>query len=151
MTDPTVYTPNRDLDQADIKKRKRGLDGEIANGYGVDGNTGSGALYTGQVKTNAHLRTIHAELKGEYEELGCLCVSRPIQIAVLDAPLRIATGKAKVVGEPNDAQVSSVLFVLLLPLTCGLGSKSAWPSSDKSVPNNPIVFSTAAIILVRYR
>ena len=74
MTDATVYNPNRDLDQIDIKKRKRGLDGEIVNGYGVDGNAGSGAVYMGHVKTNAHLRTVHAELKAEYEELGSLCV-----------------------------------------------------------------------------
>jgi len=77
MTDATIYTPSRDLDQTDTKKRKRGLDGEIVNGYGVDGNRGSGAVYTGQLKTNAHLRTIHTELKAEYEELGSLCVSRP--------------------------------------------------------------------------
>lgn len=77
MTDATVYHPDRDLDQTDIKKRKRGLDGEIVNGSGVDGNTGNGALYTGQVKVNAHLRTIHTELKAEYEELGSLCVSCP--------------------------------------------------------------------------
>jgi len=74
MTDATVYNPNRDLDQIDIKKRKRGLDGEIVNGYGADGNVGSGAVYTGHVKTNAHLRTVHAELKAEYEELGSHCV-----------------------------------------------------------------------------
>jgi len=73
MTDATVYDPNCGLDQVDIKKRKRGLDGEAVNGYGVDGNAGSGALYMGHVKTNAHLRTIHAELKVEYEELGSLC------------------------------------------------------------------------------
>jgi hypothetical protein len=77
MTDATVYNPNSDLDQMDIKKRKRGLDGEIVNGYGVDGNGGSGAVYTGHVKTNAHLRAIHAELKTEYEELGSSCVSLP--------------------------------------------------------------------------
>jgi hypothetical protein len=77
MTDTTVYNPDRDLDQIDIKKRKRGLDGEAVNGYNVDGNTGSGPLYTGHVKTNAHLRSIHAELKAEYEELGSLCVSFP--------------------------------------------------------------------------
>lgn len=77
MTDATVYQPDRDLDQMDIKKRKRGLDGEMVNGYGVDGNAGSGALYTGQVKANAHLQTIHAELKAEYEEMGSLCVSCP--------------------------------------------------------------------------
>ena len=74
-TDATVYNPNRDLDQVDIKKRKRGLDGEAVNGYGVDGNTGSGVVYMGHVKANAHLRSIHAELKAEYEELGSLCVS----------------------------------------------------------------------------
>ena len=76
-TDATIYNPNRDLDQTDTKKRKRGPDGEIVNGYSVDGNAGNGAVYTGQVKTNAHLRTIHTELKAEYEELGSLCVSRP--------------------------------------------------------------------------
>jgi ABC-type phosphate transport system auxiliary subunit len=74
MADATVYNPNRDIDQVDIKKRKRGLDGEIVNGYGADGNAGTGALYTGQVKTNAHLRTVHTELKAECEELGSLCV-----------------------------------------------------------------------------
>jgi len=73
MTDATVYNPNRELDQMDMKKRKRGLDGETVNGFAVDGNAGSGAIYTGHVKTNAHLRTIHAELKAEYEELGSLC------------------------------------------------------------------------------
>lgn len=77
MTDAVVYSPNRDPDQVDIKKRKRGLDGEIANGYSGDGNAGSGAMYTGHVKANGHLRTIHAELKAEYEELGSLCVSFP--------------------------------------------------------------------------
>lgn len=77
MTDATAYNPNRDLDQVDIKKRKRGLDGEVINGYGVDGNAGSGSVYMGHVKTNVHLRTIHAELKAEYEELGSLCVSFP--------------------------------------------------------------------------
>ena len=75
MTDATIYTPNRDWDQTDTKKRKRGPDNEIVNG--VDGNAGSGAVYTGQVKTNAHLRTVHTELKAEYEELGSLCVSCP--------------------------------------------------------------------------
>ena len=75
MTDATVYHPTRDLDQVDIKKRKRGLDGETINGYDIDGNAGSGAVYGGHVKTNAHLRSIHAELKAEYEELGSLCVS----------------------------------------------------------------------------
>ena len=79
MTDATIYSPNRDLDQTDIKKRKRGLDGEILNGYGADGNVGSGGVYTGQVKTNAHLRTIHAELKAECEELGNLCVGTPFR------------------------------------------------------------------------
>ena len=74
MADATIYTPNRDSDQVDIKKRKRGLDGEIINGHGADGNAGNGAVYTGQVKTNAHLRIIHAELKAECEELGNLCV-----------------------------------------------------------------------------
>jgi len=73
MADATIYTPNRDSDQVDIKKRKRGLDGEIINGTGADGNAGSGAVYTGQVKANAHLRIIHAELKTECEELGNLC------------------------------------------------------------------------------
>ena len=75
ITDATVYNPNRDLDQKDIKKRKRGLDGEAVNGYDVDENSGNGAVYTGHVKTNAHLRSIHVELKAEYEELGSLCVS----------------------------------------------------------------------------
>jgi hypothetical protein len=74
MADATIYTPNRDSDQVDIKKRKRGLDGEIINGTGTDGNAGNGAVYTGQVKANAHLRIIHAELKTECEELGNLCV-----------------------------------------------------------------------------
>lgn len=78
MTDATVYHPDRDLDQTDIKKRKRGLDGEIANGYAVGGNVGSGVVYTGQLKTNAHLRSIHAELKVEYEEMGSLCVCCPL-------------------------------------------------------------------------
>jgi len=73
MTDATVYNPNRDVDQTDIKKRKRGLDGEVINGYGVDESAGSGAIYTGHVRTNGHLRTIHAELKAEYEELGSHC------------------------------------------------------------------------------
>jgi len=73
MADATIYNPNRDLDQIDIKKRKRGLDGEIVNGYGADENAGNGAVYTGQVKTNAHLRIIHTELKVECEELGNLC------------------------------------------------------------------------------
>ncbi|KAF9651954.1 proteasome activator pa28, REG alpha/beta subunit [Thelephora ganbajun] len=73
MTDATVYNPNRDSDQLDVKKRKRGLDGEIINGYGVDESAGSGAVYGGHVKTNTHLRTILAELKAEYEELGSLC------------------------------------------------------------------------------
>ena len=76
-TDTTVYNPNRDLDQTDIKKRKRGLDGETANGSDGDVRAGSGALYAGHVTTNAHLRTVHAELKAEYEELGSLCVSLP--------------------------------------------------------------------------
>lgn len=77
MTDATIYNPNRDLDQIDIKKRKRGLDGEVMNGYSADGNAGNGAMYTGQVKTNAHLCTVHAELKAECEELGSLCVCFP--------------------------------------------------------------------------
>lgn len=77
MTDATVYNPNRDVDQTDIKKRKRGLDGEVINGYNVEESAGSGAIYTGHVKTNGHLRAIHTELKAEYEELGSLCVSFP--------------------------------------------------------------------------
>ena len=125
MTDATIYTPNRDLDQTDTKKRKRGLDGETVNGYGVDGNPGSGAVYTGQLKTNAHLRTIHTELKAEYEELGSLCVSCPRWLdRACDTLLKSATGKAEVVGEPNNAQVSLALFLLLLYLIRGLGSKS---------------------------
>ena len=113
MTDATIYTPNRDLDQTDTKKRKRGPDNEIVNG--VDGNAGSGAVYTGQVKTNAHLRTVHTELKAEYEELGSLCVSCPrSQDRACDTSLRTVSGKAEVVGEPNNAQVSLVPFPFLL-------------------------------------
>ena len=77
--DATIYVPNRDLDHVDMKKRKRGLDGEVQNGYGADGNAGSGAMYTGQVKTNAQVRIIHAELKTECEELGNLCVCSPLR------------------------------------------------------------------------
>lgn len=80
MTDATIYTPNRDSDQVDVKKRKRGLDVEIINGRGADGKAaGTGALYAGQVKTNAHLRIIHAELRTECEVLGNLCVGSPLR------------------------------------------------------------------------
>ena len=77
MTDTAVYNPDFDLNQVDAKKRKRGLDGEAVNGYNVDADAGSGALYTGHVKTGADLQAIHAELKAEWEELGRSCVSIP--------------------------------------------------------------------------
>lgn len=117
MADATIYNPNRDSDQIDIKKRKRGLDGEIVNGYGADENAGNGAVYTGQVKTNAHLRTIHTELKAECEELGNLCVSSSLRYRSRHTPLKIVTGEAEAVGKFDYAQVSFILFLLHLHLT----------------------------------
>jgi enhancing lycopene biosynthesis protein 2 len=114
MADATIYNPARDLDQMDIKKRKRGLDSEIVNGYGADENAGNGAVYTGQVKTNAHLRTIHTELKVECEELGNLCVGSSLRHRSCHAPLKTVTGEAEVVGKSDYAQVSPILSLLYL-------------------------------------
>lgn len=141
MTDATVYNTSRDVDQTDIKKRKRGLDGEVINGYNVDESAGSGAIYTGHVRTNGHLRTIHAELKAEYEELGSYCVSFP----PMSGPRYAADnrpGKTQVVGQSDDAQVSLVLFIRVLRLTGSLGLKSKWLLLEKSGSADPVIISS---------
>ena len=60
----------------------------------------------------------------------------------LDMRLRTTTGKAEIVGESNDAQVSSVLLLFLPCLTRGLESKSAWPLSEQSAPTDPDIMSS---------
>lgn len=60
----------------------------------------------------------------------------------LDMRLRTTLGEAETVGKSDDAQVSFTLFVLILRLTGGLESKSAWPLSGKSAPIDPIVISS---------
>lgn len=73
------------------------------NGYDVDGNVGGGAVYTGQVKTNAHLRIIHAELKVECEELGNLCVGPLSDDRKCHKTLKIVTGETEAVGKSDYA------------------------------------------------
>jgi proteasome activator subunit 3 (PA28 gamma) len=71
LTDTIVYASPAAVytEEPESKKRKRTLDTETTNGISNQ------ALYTGQVKANNHLRSMHAEIKTECEELAGSCVS----------------------------------------------------------------------------